>query len=197
VKYPAEVLDRGQDLFDDVFLARLDADGQSFGHEEEHESGKRSGFGMLEVAGTKQTAQCLLHGFGETSIDRPDRIAQVGVGAAYNYQFEPCLVKGTVNRFPNEIDREGTAMRFDGKLLHLLPHFVEHQFNSNRCSTAFANNSSFGRKMVELRPARQPCALRDLGTGGVGVRVRRHTKSLHPVVAAASRRFFHPVSGGV
>jgi hypothetical protein len=109
----------------------------------------------------------------ETSINRADRIAQVGVGAAGNHQFEPGLVKRAVNGFPNEVDRDGTPVRFDRELFHLLPHLVRQEFT--QMLHRLGEQILLGRKVVELSAARQPRALCDLQTDGVSVPAFDHT----------------------
>jgi len=78
---PTHVLGRRQDLFDDPFLTRLSADRQLFHREEEH--GRREMQVRNDRSGRpEQAAQGFPHGFGGTSINGADRMAQVGVGAA-------------------------------------------------------------------------------------------------------------------
>ena len=126
---------RCRDLFDAPFFTRVGADRRS--HEEQHDwkemQGRNARSGRQE-----QAAQCFPHGFGETSTDSVDRIAQVGVGAAGNHQFEPRLVKRAVYVSQNEIDRDGTYASTGSRSIFCR---ISLNISSHRCSTAFANRS--------------------------------------------------------
>ena len=141
---------RCRDLFDAPFFTRVGADRRS--HEEQHDW-KEIQVRNARSGRQEQAAQCFPHGFGETSTDSVDRIAQVGVGAAGNHQFEPRLVKRAVYLSQNEIDRDGTPVRFDRELFHLVPHLVERQFT--QMLDRLCEQILCGRKVVEQSPARQ------------------------------------------
>ena len=102
-------------------------------------TGERCRVGTLEVEGRNRPLS-VFHGFGETSTDSVDRIAQVGVGAAGNHQFEPRLVKRAVCGFSNEIDRDGTRSASTGSRSILCR--ISLNISSHRCSTALANKPS-------------------------------------------------------
>jgi len=138
-----------QDLFDNPLFTRLGAIANP-SIMWTSMAGKRSRFGMLEARGSNRP----LNVFSTDSLRRvwAAGIAQVGVHAAGSHEFEPGLVKGAVNSFPNQVDRDGTPVPLDRELFHILPHLVEDQFT--QMLDRLDKQILPGWKVVELSAAR-------------------------------------------